>query len=67
MSMSGHDLAASTAERYLAFAAEARGRSPEYEEVTTAVAGDALIRVPFGALYDPNGTQSLLSVDLPES
>jgi len=43
MSMSGHDLAASTAERYLAFAAEARGRSPEYEEVTTAVAGDALI------------------------
>jgi hypothetical protein len=40
MSMSGHDLAASTAERYLAFAAEARGRSPQYEELTTAVADD---------------------------
>jgi hypothetical protein len=43
MSMSGHDLAASTAERYLAFAAEARGRSPQYEELTIAVAGDPLI------------------------
>jgi hypothetical protein len=43
MSMSGHDLAASTADRYLAFAAEARGRSPEYEKLTTAVADDALI------------------------
>jgi hypothetical protein len=40
MSMSGHDLAASTAERYLAFAAEARGRSPQYEELTTAIADD---------------------------
>ena len=41
--MSGHDLAASTADRYLAFAAEARGRSPEYEELATAVADDGLI------------------------
>ena len=36
MSMSGHDLAASTAENYRVFAAEARGRSPRYVELATA-------------------------------
>jgi hypothetical protein len=38
---SGHDLAARTAENYRAFAVEARGRSPRYEELSLAVAGDA--------------------------
>jgi hypothetical protein len=39
--MSGPDLAARTAENYRAFAVEARGRSPRYEELALAVAGDA--------------------------
>jgi hypothetical protein len=43
MSMSGHAPAAGTAERYRAFADEAHGRSPQYEELTTGVAGDPLI------------------------
>jgi hypothetical protein len=43
MSMSGHDLTAGTAENYRAFAAEARGRSPRYVELATAVAGDPLV------------------------
>lgn len=38
--MPGDDL---TAERYLGFAAEARGRSPQYEELATAVAGDSQV------------------------
>jgi hypothetical protein len=42
MSVSEHASAAGTAERYRAFAAEARGRSPQYEELTIAVAGDPL-------------------------
>jgi hypothetical protein len=40
MSISGQDHAAETAERYLGFAGEARGRSPQYEELAIAVAGD---------------------------
>lgn len=43
MSMSGHDLQATTAENYRAFAAEARGRSPYYEQLATAVAGDPIV------------------------
>src|SRR5262249_11021837 len=43
MSMSGHDLAAGTAENYRIFAAEARGRSPRYVDLATAVAGDPLV------------------------
>ena len=39
MSISGHD-ATGTAARYLGFAAEARGRSAQYEELAIAVAGD---------------------------
>ena len=40
MSMPDSDL---TAARYLGFAAEARGRSPQYEELATAVASDSLV------------------------
>ena len=39
--MSDSDLAVRTAENYRAFAVEARGRSPRYEELAGAVAGDA--------------------------
>ena len=39
--MRADDLAVRTAEDYRAFAAEARGRSPRYEELARAVAGDA--------------------------
>ena len=38
--MRADDLAVRTAENYRAFAAEARGRSPLYEELALAVAGD---------------------------
>lgn len=48
--MSGHDLAASTAENYRAFAAEAHGRSPQYEELALAAAGDPLLLGFLGAL-----------------
>ncbi len=41
--MSGHDLRASTAENYLDFASEARGRSPRYDRLATEVAGDRAI------------------------
>ncbi len=41
--MSGHDLSVSTAENYRAFAGDARGRSPQYEELALAVAGDSLL------------------------
>ncbi|HEX4063250.1 MAG TPA: DUF2332 domain-containing protein [Streptosporangiaceae bacterium] len=43
MSMHGHDLSASAAENYLAFAEEARTRSPAYEALALGVAGDPLI------------------------
>ncbi len=48
--MSGHDLRASTAENYRAFAAEARGRSALYAELATAVAGDRLVLAFLGTL-----------------
>ncbi len=41
--MSGHDPAAGAAENYRAFAAEAHGRSPQYEELARAVADDPLV------------------------
>jgi hypothetical protein len=41
MSMGGHDLTASTAANYRAFAREARGRSPAYERLATEAAADA--------------------------
>ena len=43
MSISGHDLRASTAENYRAFAVEAHGRSAPYAELATAVADDPLV------------------------
>jgi hypothetical protein len=43
MSMSGRDPAVSTAEDFRAFAAEARGRSPQYEELARAAADDPLV------------------------
>jgi hypothetical protein len=43
MAMHGHDLSASTAENYRAFAGEARGRSPRYEELALAVAADSRV------------------------
>jgi hypothetical protein len=53
MSMGGHDLTASTAENYQAFARDASGRSPGYEHLATEVAGDPgilafLARLPPG-------------------
>jgi hypothetical protein len=41
--MHGHDLGAGTAENYRAFAEEARGRSPAYERLATAVCDDPAI------------------------
>jgi len=41
--MSGHDLGATTAQNYRAFAVEARGRSPQYEELAMAVADNPRI------------------------
>jgi hypothetical protein len=41
--MHGHDLSASAAENYLAFAEEARTRSPVYEALATGVAEDPVI------------------------
>jgi hypothetical protein len=43
VAISGQDLAVRTAEDYRAFAVEARGRSPQYEELARAVAGDAAL------------------------
>ena len=43
VAIQGNDLSESTAESYRAFAAEARGRSPRYEELALAVAGDARV------------------------
>jgi hypothetical protein len=43
MVMPGHDLRASTAENYRAFALEALGRSAPYAELATAVAGDSVV------------------------
>ena len=50
MSMSGHDPTASTAGNYRAFAAEAHGRSPQYEELARRVAADQLVLRFLGTL-----------------
>ena len=50
MSISGPDVTAGTAARYRGFAAEARGRSPQYEELAIAVAGDSLTLRFLGSL-----------------
>lgn len=41
--MRGHDLSVSTAENYRAFAEEAHGRSPRYEELALGVAADSRV------------------------
>jgi hypothetical protein len=41
--MHGHDPGLSVAENYRAFACDARGRSPRYESLATAVAEDGLV------------------------
>jgi len=43
MSIGGHDPQRRTAENYLIFGREARGRSPVYESLSAAVAADDLI------------------------
>jgi hypothetical protein len=48
--MGGHDLSIRTAENYRVFAGDARGRSPRYEELALAVAGDPQVLGFLGAL-----------------
>jgi hypothetical protein len=50
MSISGRDVTAAITARYLGFAAEARGRSAQYEELAIAVAGDSLTLRFLGSL-----------------
>ncbi len=50
MAMGGHDLSATTADNYRTFAAEARGKSPRYEELALAVAADPAILGFLGTL-----------------
>jgi hypothetical protein len=60
MSISGHDLGAATAENYRAFAVEARGRSPRYEELALAVAGDRAVLAFLDALPPAKRQPNLL-------
>jgi hypothetical protein len=60
MSMSGHDLGAASAENYRAFAAEARGRSPQYAELAAAVADSPEILAFLGALPPAKRQPNLL-------
>lgn len=48
--MHGHDLGTGIAENYRAFAEEARGRSPAYERLATAVCDDHVILGFLGSL-----------------
>jgi hypothetical protein len=56
MAMHGHDPTAAASENYLAFAEEARGRSPAYETLATAVARDTAI-IGFLASLPPEKRQ----------
>jgi hypothetical protein len=60
MSISGHDVTAGTAARYLGFAAEAHGRSPQYEELAIAVAADPLTLRFLGSLPTAKRQPNLL-------
>jgi hypothetical protein len=60
MSMSGHDLQAGTAGNYRAFAAEARHRSPRYEQLAAAVAGDPVVLAFLDNLPAPKRQPNLL-------
>src|SRR5260370_42056533 len=50
MSIGGHDPQRSTAENYLVFGREERGRSPAYEPLSAAVAADDMILEFLGTL-----------------
>lgn len=58
--MSGHDLGATTAGNYRAFAAEARGRSPQYAELAMAAAGDPEVLAFLDALPPAKRQPNLL-------
>ena len=58
--MHGHDLSATAAENYRAFAAEARGRSPAYESLAASVAADAVILRFLGSLPPEKRQPNLL-------
>ena len=58
--MHGHDLGSSAAENYRAFAEDARGRSPLYESLAGAVAGDAAILGFLGSLPPEKRQPNLL-------
>src|SRR2546422_471632 len=58
--MHGHDLGLSVAENYRAFADDARGRSPLYESLAVAVAGDGLMLRFLGSLPPEKRQPNLL-------
>jgi hypothetical protein len=58
--MRGHDLGAGIAENYRAFAQEARGRSPAYERLATAVCDDPVILGFLGSLPPAKRQPNLL-------
>jgi hypothetical protein len=60
MTMGGLDPAASTAENYRSWASEARGRSPAYESLAYAVAGDSAILGFLGTLPTAKRQPNLL-------
>jgi hypothetical protein len=60
MSMSGHDLEAATAENYRSFAEECRDRSPKYEALALAVAGDRVVLAFLEALPPAKRQPNLL-------
>jgi hypothetical protein len=58
--MHGHDLGLGIAENYRAFAEEARGRSPVYEQLAASVAGDAVVVRFLGSLPPEKRQPNLL-------
>jgi len=58
--MHGHDLGVTVAENYRAFAEDARGRSPLYESLAGAVAGDEAILYFLGSLPPEKRQPNLL-------
>ena len=58
--MHGHDLGVTVAENYRAFAEDARGRSPLYESLAGAVAGDEAILCFLGSLPPEKRQPNLL-------
>ena len=58
--MHGHDLGLGTAENYRAFAEEARGRSPVYEQLAASVAEDAVVLGFLGSLPPEKRQPNLL-------